>query len=66
MKTNPFARHLVNIRGTLVCLALAAILGFEFYVGESLAARIGQTTACQSDSPQPPSVSISDLMVAAR
>ena len=50
----------------MVCAALAAIVGLEFSLGESLAARIGQTTARQTDSPAAPSVSISDLMAAAR
>lgn len=50
----------------MVCAALATIVGLDFYLGVSLAARIGQTTALQTDSPAPPNVSISDLMAAAR
>jgi len=50
----------------MVCAALAAIVGFEFYVSESLAGRIGQTTSRQTDSPSTPNVNISDLMAAAR
>jgi hypothetical protein len=66
MKTNPSARHLVRIRVIMVCAALAAIVGFEFCVSESLAARIGQTAARQTDSPTTPNVSLSDLMAATR
>ena len=50
MKTNPSARYLVRIRVIMVCAALGAIVRFELYATESLAARIGQTTARQSDS----------------
>jgi len=66
MKTNSSARYLVRIRVIMVCAALAAIVGLELSVSESLAARIGQTTARQTDSPAAPSVGISDLMAAAR
>ena len=58
MKTNPSARHLVRIRVMMVCVALAAIVGLEFYLGAFLAARIGQTTARQTDSPAAPNVSL--------
>jgi hypothetical protein len=50
----------------MVCAALAAILGLELLLGETLAARMGHTTAPQIDSPATPNVSISDLMAAAR
>ena len=66
MKTNASARYLVKIRVIVVCAALAAFVGLEFSVSESLAARIGQTTSRQTDSPATPNVSISDLMSAAR
>jgi hypothetical protein len=66
MKTNSSARYLVRIRVIMVCAALAAIVGLELSVSESLAARIGQTTARQTDSPATPNVGISDLMAAAR
>jgi len=66
MKTNSWVRFIVRIRVIVVCAALAAIVGLEFSVSESLAARIGQTTARQTDSPAAPNVSISDLMAAAR
>jgi hypothetical protein len=66
MKTNASARYLVRIRVIMVCAALAAIVGLELSLSESLAARIGQTTARQTDSTTAPSVSIADLMAAAR
>ena len=66
MRTNSSARYLVRIRVIMVWAALAAIAGLEFSLSESLAARIGQTTACQTDSLTAPSVSIADLMAAAR
>ena len=66
MKTNASARYLVRIRVIMVCAALAAIVGLEFSLSQSLAARVGQTTARQTDSPAAPSVSVADLMAAAR
>ena len=66
MKTNSAARYLVRIRVIMVCAVLAAIVGLEFSVSESLAARIGHTSARQIDGPATPSVSISDLVAAAR
>ena len=65
MKTNASAQYLVRIRVIMVCAALAAIAGLELFLSESLAARIGQTTARQTDSTTAPSVSIADLMAAA-
>lgn len=62
MKTNASARYLVRIRAIMVYAALAATVGLDLYMGASLAARIGQTTARQTV----PNVSISDLMAAAR
>jgi hypothetical protein len=66
MKTNSWKRNIVRIRVIMVCAALAAIVGLEFSLSQSLAARVGQTSARQTDSPAAPSVSISDLMAAAR
>ena len=66
MKTNAFVRYLVRIRAIMLCAALAALVGLEFSLSQSLAARIGQTTSRQTDSPAAPSVSIADLMAAAR
>ena len=66
MKTNSWVRFIVRIRAIMLCAALAALLGLEFSVSESLAARIGQTTSRQTDGPQAPSVGIADMMAAAR
>jgi hypothetical protein len=66
MKTNRSAGWIVRIRVLLVCLALVAIAGIEFGVSQSLADRIGQVSAHQTDGPQLPSVSLSDVLVAAR
>jgi hypothetical protein len=66
MKTNSSARYLAKIRVIMVCAALAVLVGLEFSLSQSLAARIGQTTSRQTDAPQAPNVSISDLMAAAR
>jgi hypothetical protein len=66
MKTKPVAPCLVRIRVIVVSAALAAIVGLEFWVSESLAARISQSTARQTNGPQTPNVSISDLLAAAR
>ena len=66
MKTNSSARKLVRIRVIMVCAALATLVGLELSLSQSLAARIGQTTSRQTDSPATPNVIISDLMAAAR
>ncbi len=65
MKTNPAARALVRIRVVLMCAALAAIVGLEFVVGQSLAARIGQVTASQTEAPQVLNFGVYDMMAAA-
>ena len=49
----------------MLCMALSAIAGLEFYLGVSMAARIGQTTARQNEGSQAPNVDISDLFAAA-
>jgi len=66
MKTNRSALWIVRIRGVMLSLALIGMVGAAFWSGESLASRFGQATACRSNSPQAPSVDISDLMQAAR
>jgi hypothetical protein len=66
MRTNCSARSIKNLQVTMLCLAIAALAGVECRIGESLASRFGQVTASRSDSPQAPSVDISNLMLAAR
>ena len=64
MKTNPSARWFAKVRMALVLVALAAVVGLELYVGESLAQQIGHNTA--NGATQVPAIDISDLMAAAR
>lgn len=45
MKTNHRAHHIVRIRLILSSLAIVAILGTEFGLGWSMAARVGQTSS---------------------
>jgi hypothetical protein len=66
MKTNSFARRILRIRATVLCLAIVGLVVAEIGFGESLASRYGQYTASQTQAPQAPSVGISDLMAAAR
>ena len=66
MKTNASARYLAKIRVIMVCAALAALVGLEYSVSESLAARFGQYTAAPTQAPQAPSLSLGDMMAAAR
>ena len=66
MKTNSFARGILRIRAIVICLCIVGMVGVSFCLSESLAARIGQTTARQTDSPAAPNVSLSDMMAAAR
>jgi hypothetical protein len=66
MKTNPSARYLVQIRLITLVILIAAIAAIEVGFGESMAARIGQTTALQNQDPQAPNVDISDFMASAR
>ena len=62
MKINPSARRIVKIRVMLLGLVIVAIAVLEFRLGESMAPRIGQTTATGTEVP---SVDISYLMVVA-
>ncbi len=64
MKTNSFARRILKIRGIVLALAIVGMVGVEFGLGESLAARFGHTTARQTDNPQAPNVSIGDAVAA--
>ena len=65
MKTSSSARRLVRIRGIVTCLALVGMVGVAVGLGESLAARVGQTTVPQTESLQTPNASLADLMAAA-
>jgi len=62
MNINASARYLVRIRVIMVCAALAAIVGLELSLSQSLASRYGQYAAAQTQTPQAPSLSVGDLM----
>jgi flagellar basal body-associated protein FliL len=66
MKTNRSALWMVRIRGITLVLTLVGMVGVAFWLGESLAARFGQTTAPQTEGEQAPNVSLGDLIAAAR
>jgi hypothetical protein len=50
----------------MFCLALVALAGIAFTMGESLAARFGQATVYQTEGPQAPNIDLGVLMAAAR
>ena len=66
MKTNPAARRLIKVRLILTCLAIFCVAVVEFGTGRSLATRVGQTTPCQTEPPQPLNLSLDTLMAATR
>ena len=66
MKTNRSARWIVKSRSIMFCLAFVGMVGVAFYLGESLAARVVQTSAPQTEAPPIPQASLVDLMAAAR
>ena len=65
MKTSSFVRGILKNRAIVLCLAIVGLVVAEVGFGTSLAARYGQHTAAQTQSPQAPSMSIGDLMSAA-
>ena len=65
MKTNRIARSIRKIRLIVISLAVLGLAVVEVGFGESLAARLGQYTAAQTQGPQVPSLSIGDIMAAA-
>jgi hypothetical protein len=66
MKTNRSARKIRKLQTTVLCLALAALTGLAFTMGESLAARFGQATVYQSQGSQTPTVDLGVLMASMR
>jgi hypothetical protein len=66
MKINASARCIVKIRAIMLGAALAAVFGLEVYLGAFQAARIGHTTAPQTEGPAAPNTSSSDVIAAAR
>jgi len=61
MKTNRSALWIARIRGIMLGLALAGMVGAAFCLGESLAARFGQTTPLQTEEAPTPNVNLGDL-----
>jgi hypothetical protein len=62
MKTNSAARRFVRIRGIMMCLAFAGMIGMAFGLGESLAARFGRRAAPQTAAPPAPTVNLDSLV----
>lgn len=65
MKTNRSARRIVRVRSIMICLALVGMVGGAFWSGQSLAMRVGQTAAPQTESAPAPNWGLSDLIAAA-
>ena len=63
MKITAAARRVLKLRVVLTVLAIAALLGFELWLGVSMAGRIGQTNVIQTESPVP-NFGFSDLIAA--
>ncbi len=66
MKTKRYARRIGKLRIIGLCLAIATLVGIEVTVGDSLATRLGQAAARQTETPQAPNVDFSVLMAAMR
>jgi hypothetical protein len=49
----------------MICLALVGMVGGAFWSGQSLAMRVGQTAAPQTESAPAPNWGLSDLIAAA-
>lgn len=66
MKINGSGRRIAKIQIVMRFVALAAALAGELWLGLSLVAGVGQTTAHQTEAPLVPNLSLSDVMAAAR
>ena len=66
MKTNRSARKVRKLRNIMACLAIAALAVGAFTVGQSLAARYGQTSVCQTQGPQAPNIDLGVLLASMR
>ncbi len=66
MKTNPSARKAVKTRRAVVCAGVALVLAGTFFLGLSLAGRVPQAAAAQSECPPVPNASLGDLFAAVR
>ncbi|HEY9175045.1 MAG TPA: hypothetical protein VI136_22375 [Verrucomicrobiae bacterium] len=66
MKTNRAARIMLKVRFIAICVAVLGMAGVGAKMGKSSNVRWGQAATLQIQYPQPPSLSIGDLMVAVR
>ena len=66
MKANRSANWIVALRILLVCLALVTIAGVTVGAGRNLANQVSQLSTHQTECPQLPGVTVSDLIAAAR
>ena len=64
MKTNRSARMIVRIRSMAICLSIIGMVGVAFWLGESLAALLGQVSTLQVDSPQAQNINLGALIAA--
>jgi hypothetical protein len=62
MKTSRSARRVRKLQITILCLAVAALAGVAFTMGDCLGARFGQATDHQTEGPQAPNVDLAALM----
>ncbi|HOX58336.1 MAG TPA: hypothetical protein P5205_14980 [Candidatus Paceibacterota bacterium] len=65
MKTNRSARRILRIKGMVICLAFIGMVGVAFWLGESLAARVGPAAASQAHNIPAPKGSFADLVAVA-
>ncbi len=65
MKTNRIARWSLKVRSISLVVALVGMVGVAFFLGESLGARVGQTTTPTTEIAPPFTVGIGDLLAAA-
>ncbi len=66
MKTNGSARKVRKARNTIFCLAIVALTGLAFTMGQSLAVRFGQAATYQTQGTQAPNIDLGVLIAAAR
>ncbi len=66
MKTNKSARKVRKLRNIMFCLAIVALAGIAFTMGDSLAVRFGQATVHQTQGQEAPNVDLGVLMASMR
>jgi hypothetical protein len=65
MKSTAYARRRIKLRFLVLCLVIELLAVIDFVLFESVASRIGQSTATV-EVPQAPAITMSDLMAAGR